>query len=190
VNPHDLLETRGPEDVQNYLVDQIQNVYRAQGVNVHDKHIEVIVRQMLKYVEILGSGDSTFLEGQVVEKFDVQEVNDALSAEDKRPAEWKPVLLGITKASLSTKSWLSAASFQHTTHVLTEAAVSGKADELVGLKENVILGRLIPAGTGLKAIRNIKVADKQLLERRQAEERGEVVSSRSKDKAKRPSASS
>ena len=191
VNPHDLLETRGPEDVQNYLVDQIQNVYRAQGVNVHDKHIEVIVRQMLKYVEILSSGDSTFLEGQVIEKFDVQEVNDALSADDKRPAEWKPVLLGITKASLSTKSWLSAASFQHTTHVLTEAAVSGKADELVGLKENVILGRLIPAGTGLKAIRNTKVADKQLLERRrEAEERGEVVSSRSKDKAKRPSVSS
>lgn len=166
VNPHDLLESRGPEAVQRYLVDEIQRVYRGQGVSVHDKHLEVIVRQMLKFVEILDSGDSDFLEGQVVERFDVEEVNDALLAEDKRPAGWKPVLLGITKASLSTKSWLSAASFQHTTHVLTEAAVSGKTDDLVGLKENVILGRLIPAGTGLEMIRNTKVADTKTLERR------------------------
>ena len=163
INPHDLLESRGPDAVQAYLVDEIQRVYRSQGVSVHDKHIEVIVRQMLKYVEILESGDSTFLEGQTVERFDVEEVNEKLLDEGKTPASWKPLLLGITKASLSTKSWLSAASFQHTTHVLTEAAVSGKADELVGLKENVILGRLIPAGTGLEAIRATRVADEPTL---------------------------
>ncbi len=167
VNPHDLLESRGPEDVQRYLVNEIQRVYRGQGVSVHDKHIEVIVRQMLKFVEILESGDSEFLEGQVIERFDVEAANDKLLDEGKNPASWKPVLLGITKASLSTKSWLSAASFQHTTHVLTEAAVSGKADDLVGLKENVILGRLIPAGTGLDAIREVRVADERMLERRQ-----------------------
>jgi DNA-directed RNA polymerase subunit beta' len=164
INPHDLLEAQGPDAVQAYLVDEIQRVYRSQGVSVHDKHIEVIVKQMLKYVEILESGDGPFLEGQTVERFDVEEVNDRLLDEGKAPVSWKPVLLGITKASLSTKSWLSAASFQHTTHVLTEAAVSGKADELVGLKENVILGRLIPAGTGLAAIRATHVADKSTLE--------------------------
>ena len=166
VNPHDLLESRGPDAVQRYLVDEIQRVYRGQGVSVHDKHIEVIVRQMLKYVEILGSGDSEFLEGQTIERFDVEEVNNRLLDDGKEPASWKPVLLGITKASLSTKSWLSAASFQHTTHVLTEAAVSGKADDLVGLKENVILGRLIPAGTGLEQIRDTRVADQRMLAKR------------------------
>ncbi|HEX7003327.1 MAG TPA: DNA-directed RNA polymerase subunit beta' [Trueperaceae bacterium] len=165
INPHDLLEAQGPDAVQHYLVDEIQRVYRGQGVSVHDKHLEVIVKQMLKYVEILEPGDSAFLEGQTVERFDVEEANNRLLDEGKQPAAWKPVLLGITKASLSTKSWLSAASFQHTTHVLTEAAVSGKADELVGLKENVILGRLIPAGTGLEAIRSTRVADERTLER-------------------------
>jgi len=132
---------------------------------VHDKHLEVIVRQMLKYVEIQESGDSQFLEGQVVERFDVEDENERLLAEDKMPAGWKPVLLGITKASLTTKSWLSAASFQHTTHVLTEAAVAGKSDELVGLKENVILGRLIPAGTGLDVIKRINVIDERTAKR-------------------------
>ncbi len=166
INPHDLLESRGPDAVQSYLVDEVQRVYRGQGVSVHDKHIEVIVRQMLKYVEILEPGDSDFLEGQTIERFDVEEVNDRLLDAGNTPASWKPVLLGITKASLSTKSWLSAASFQHTTHVLTEAAVSGKADNLVGLKENVILGRLIPAGTGLDAIRHTRVADDRTLEKR------------------------
>ncbi len=165
INPHDLLEAQGPGKVQQYIVDEIQHVYREQGVSVHDKHIEVIVRQMLKYVEIQESGDSTFLEGQVIERFDVEDVNEQLMADGKQPASWKPVLLGITKASLTTKSWLSAASFQHTTHVLTEAAVSGKSDALVGLKENVILGRLIPAGTGLDVIRNVRVADESLLKR-------------------------
>ncbi len=168
INPHDLLEAQGPDAVQEYLVDEVQRVYRGQGVSVHDKHLEVIVRQMLKYVEILESGDSDFLEGQTVERFDVEEVNNQLLDDGKAPASWKPVLLGITKASLSTKSWLSAASFQHTTHVLTEAAVSGKADSLVGLKENVILGRLIPAGTGLEAIRQVQVADENLLAKREA----------------------
>jgi DNA-directed RNA polymerase subunit beta' len=163
INPHDLLETRGPDAVQAYLVDEIQRVYRGQGVSVHDKHIETIVKQMLKYVEILQPGGSEYLEGQTVERFDVEEINDRLLEEGKEPAAWKPVLLGITKASLTTKSWLSAASFQHTTHVLTEAAVSGKVDDLVGLKENVILGRLIPAGTGLDVIRSVRVADERTL---------------------------
>ena len=168
INPHDLLETRGPAAVQVYLVDEIQRVYRGQGVSVHDKHIETIVRQMLKYVEILEPGGSEFLEGQTVERFDVEEINNALLDDGKTPAAWKPVLLGITKASLTTKSWLSAASFQHTTHVLTEAAVAGKIDDLVGLKENVILGRLIPAGTGLDAIRQVRVADEQTLGKQQS----------------------
>jgi DNA-directed RNA polymerase subunit beta' len=170
INPHDLLESQGADAAQEYVVEEIQKVYRGQGVSVHDKHIEVIVRQMLKYVEILEAGDSDFLEGQTVERFDVEAINDRLLDEGKTPASWKPVLLGITKASLSTKSWLSAASFQHTTHVLTEAAVSGKADDLVGLKENVILGRLIPAGTGLQTIRETHVADARTLERRKAAE--------------------
>jgi DNA-directed RNA polymerase subunit beta' len=167
INPHDLLESRGPDAVRAYLVEEIQRVYRGQGVSVHDKHIETIVRQMLKYVEILNGGDSTMLEGQVVERFDVDLANAELNAQDKTPIEWKPLLLGITKASLSTKSWLSAASFQHTTHVLTEAAVSGKVDDLVGLKENIMLGRLIPAGTGLDVIRDTRVADEKTLEKRQ-----------------------
>jgi DNA-directed RNA polymerase subunit beta' len=165
INPHDLLETLGPAAVQAYLVDEIQRVYRGQGVSVHDKHIEVIVRQMLKYVEVLEPGDSPFLEGQTVERFDIEEVNARLLDEGKTPASWKPVLLGITKASLTTKSWLSAASFQHTTHVLTEAAVAGKIDDMVGLKENVILGRLIPAGTGLDVIRGTRVADERTLQK-------------------------
>ena len=190
INPHDLLESRGPGAVQAYLVNEVQRVYRGQGVSVHDKHIEVIVRQMLKYVEILEPGDSEFLEGQTVERFDVEEANDALLDEGKTPASWKPVLLGITKASLSTKSWLSAASFQHTTHVLTEAAVSGKADNLVGLKENVILGRLIPAGTGLDAIRHTRVADPTMLEKsREAEATVAQAPARpAADQEKRPEA--
>ncbi|MFO7546858.1 MAG: DNA-directed RNA polymerase subunit beta' [Trueperaceae bacterium] len=176
INPHDLLESRGPDAVQAYLVDEIQKVYRGQGVSVHDKHIEVIVRQMLKYVEVLEPGDSDYLEGQTVERFDVEVINDELLAEGKTPASWKPLLLGITKAALSTKSWLSAASFQHTTHVLTEAALAGKVDDLVGMKENVILGRLVPAGTGLAEIRHTRVADKRTLEKRkEAEAAGEAA---------------
>jgi DNA-directed RNA polymerase subunit beta' len=165
IDPHQLLEAKGPEAVERYLVDQIQNVYRAQGVKLHDKHIETIVRQMLKYVEITDSGDSRHLEGQVVEKYDVEFANEALMAEEKLPAGWKPVLMGVTKSALSTRSWLSAASFQHTTHVLTEAAIAGKLDELIGLKENVILGKLIPAGTGSDHVRDTQVVDSRTLKR-------------------------
>ncbi|ADY25947.1 DNA-directed RNA polymerase subunit beta' [Deinococcus proteolyticus MRP] len=164
VNPHDLLEYKGIDAVQRYLVEEVQRVYRSQGVKVHDKHIEIIVRQMLRFVEITSGGDTDLLEGQLVERWDVQDANDALEA-GQTPASWKPVLLGITKSSLTTKSWLSAASFQHTTHVLTEASMRGQVDDLIGLKENVILGKLIPAGTGLNAVRDIQVADDRTLER-------------------------
>ncbi|ADH62735.1 DNA-directed RNA polymerase, beta' subunit [Allomeiothermus silvanus DSM 9946] len=163
IDPHQLLEAKGPEAVERYLVDEIQRVYRAQGVKLHDKHIEVIVRQMLKYVEIGDPGDSRFLEGQILEKWDVEAANEKLSREGKMPASWKPVLMGVTKSALSTKSWLSAASFQHTTHVLTEAAIAGKKDELIGLKENVILGKLIPAGTGSDHVRDTQVVDERTL---------------------------
>ncbi len=165
IDPHQLLEAKGPEAVERYLTDEIQRVYRAQGVKLHDKHIEVIVRQMLKYVEITDPGDSRYLEGQIIEKWDVERANEALMAESKTPASWKPVLMGVTKSALSTKSWLSAASFQHTTHVLTEAAIAGKLDELIGLKENVILGKLIPAGTGSDFVRNTQVVDQKTLKR-------------------------
>jgi DNA-directed RNA polymerase subunit beta' len=181
INPHDLLESRGPDAVQAYLVDEIQRVYRSQGVSVHDKHIEVIVRQMLKYVEIQESGDSEYLEGQIIERFDIEEVNARLLDEGQTPASWKPVLLGITKASLSTKSWLSAASFQHTTHVLTEAAVSGKADDLVGLKENVILGRLIPAGTGLDAIQATRIGERDVVTAARSDAASKLAAARSAD---------
>jgi len=165
IDPHQLLEAKGPEAVERYLTDEIQRVYRAQGVKLHDKHIEVIVRQMLKYVEITDAGDSRYLEGQVIERWDVELANEALMAEGKTPASWKPVLMGVTKSALSTKSWLSAASFQHTTHVLTEAAIAGKVDELIGLKENVILGKLIPAGTGSDFVRATQVVDQRTLKR-------------------------
>lgn len=168
INPHDLLVSKGIEAVQTYLVEEVQNVYRQQSVSVHDKHLEIVVRQMLKYVEILDAGDSDFLEGQTKERFDVDTVNDELLAAGKTPVSWKPLLLGITKASLSTKSWLSAASFQHTTHVLTEAAIEGKSDTLLGLKENVILGRLVPAGTGLDVIRKTSIANREDLEKIEA----------------------
>ncbi|UFA50985.1 DNA-directed RNA polymerase subunit beta' [Deinococcus radiophilus] len=164
VNPHDLLEYKGIDAVQRYLVEEVQRVYRSQGVKVHDKHIEIIVRQMLRFVEITEGGDTDMLEGQIVERWDVQDANNALEA-GQTPASWKPVLLGITKSSLTTKSWLSAASFQHTTHVLTEASMRGQVDELIGLKENVILGKLIPAGTGLNAVRDVQVADDRTLEK-------------------------
>jgi DNA-directed RNA polymerase subunit beta' len=165
IDPHQLIDAKGPDAVQRYLVDEIQRVYRAQGVKLHDKHIEVIVRQMLKYVEITDSGESRFLEGQVIEKWDVEAANEKLSEEGKLPAAWKPVLMGVTKSALSTRSWLSAASFQHTTHVLTEAAIAGKMDELIGLKENVILGKLIPVGTGSDFVRETQVVDTKTLKR-------------------------
>ncbi len=147
-NPHDILEVLGIERMAEYLCTEVQEVYRLQGVKINDKHIEVIVRQMLQKVEITEDGDSTLLKGEQVDREEMDMVNAKLVAEGKRPAEGKPVLLGITKASLQTKSFISAASFQETTRVLTEAAVQGKSDTLLGLKENVIVGRLIPAGTG------------------------------------------
>ncbi|WP_407541334.1 DNA-directed RNA polymerase subunit beta' [Deinococcus radiomollis] len=172
INPHDLLTYKDTEAAQHYLVEEVQRVYRSQGVKVHDKHIEVIVRQMLRYVEITDGGDTDMLEGQTLERWDVEEANEALATaelaegqEAQTPASWKPVLLGITKSSLTTKSWLSAASFQHTTHVLTEASMKGQVDELIGLKENVILGKLIPAGTGLISVRAMQVGDERTLEK-------------------------
>jgi DNA-directed RNA polymerase subunit beta' len=147
-DPHDILEVLGVVALAEYLVSEIQEVYRLQGVKINDKHIEVIVRQMLQKVEIIESGDSTLLVGEQIDRTEMDEVNVRLKAQKKRLAEGKPVLLGITKASLQTRSFISAASFQETTRVLTEASVQGKIDTLDGLKENVIVGRLIPAGTG------------------------------------------
>ena len=146
--PHDILRVLGIEKLAEYLVNEIQEVYRLQGVKINDKHIETIARQMLQKVEITDAGDSTFLIGEQIDKQEFEHENAKLLAEKLKPAKSDPVLLGITKASLQTKSFISAASFQETTRVLTEAAVSGRIDNLQGLKENVIVGRLIPAGTG------------------------------------------
>lgn len=164
INPHDLLLYKDTEAAQRYLVEEVQRVYRSQGVKVHDKHIEVIVRQMLRWVEVIDGGDTELLEGQTVERWEVEQANSQIT-EGQNPASWKPILLGITKSSLTTKSWLSAASFQHTTHVLTEASMKGQIDDLIGLKENVILGKLIPAGTGLMTVREMQVADTRTLEK-------------------------
>jgi DNA-directed RNA polymerase subunit beta' len=167
--PHDILAIKGVEELAAYLVNEIQEVYRLQGVNINDKHIEVIVRQMLQKVEIADGGGSDLLEGEQMDRIDLEELNDKLVAEGKKPAVGHPVLLGITKASLQTRSFISAASFQETTRVLTEAAVNGKEDMLEGLKENVIVGRLIPAGTGSMIARIREVAthrDELILEQR------------------------
>jgi DNA-directed RNA polymerase subunit beta' len=149
VDPHDILRLKGVEELARYIIDEVQDVYRLQGVKINDKHIEVIVRQMLRRIVISDPGESRFIREEQVERSEVLDENDKLVAEGKRPAEFQFLLLGITKASLSTDSFISAASFQETTRVLTEAAIMGKRDELRGLKENVIVGRLIPAGTGL-----------------------------------------
>jgi len=148
-DPHDILRLLGIEALSRYIVDEVQDVYRLQGVKINDKHIEVIVRQMLRRVQITDPGDTGFIMGEQVERSEMLDENDKMVAADKRPAVHLNLLLGITKASLSTDSFISAASFQETTRVLTEAAIMGKRDELRGLKENVIVGRLIPAGTGL-----------------------------------------
>ena len=157
VNPHDILKIKGVRAVQDYMLQEVQRVYRLQGVEINDKHVEVIVRQMLKKIRIENNGDSDFLPGTMVDFLDYEEENEKLAAEGKEPAEGKQVLLGITKASLATNSFLSAASFQETTKVLTEAAIKGKIDPLIGLKENVIIGKLIPAGTGMKRYRSIRL---------------------------------
>jgi DNA-directed RNA polymerase subunit beta' len=156
-DPKELLEIKGIRETQQYLADQVQAVYRPQGVSIHDKHIELIVRQMLRRVLVAEPGESEFLPGERVDSRDYAEVNRKLVQEGKTPAEGRPELMGITKASLATESWLSAASFQETTRVLTEAAIEGKCDQLMGLKENIIIGKLIPAGSGMARYRDIEI---------------------------------
>ncbi len=158
VNPHDILKIKGVRGVQSYLLQEVQRVYRLQGVDINDKHIEVIIRQMLRKVKIDDAGDTNMLPGGLVDMFDFEEENARVTAEGLRPAKGKRTLLGITKASLATESFLSAASFQETTRVLTEAAIKGKVDPLVGLKENVIIGKLIPAGTGMSRYKDITIS--------------------------------
>jgi len=154
VNPHSILDILGPKELQGYLVDEVQKVYRLQGVSINDKHIETIVRQMMKKVRIEDSGDTMFLIGEQIDRMAFQEENAKVKAEGGKPAQGKPLLLGITKASLTTDSFISAASFQETTRVLTEAAINGMVAELRGPKETVVMGRVIPAGTGMLRYRN------------------------------------
>jgi DNA-directed RNA polymerase subunit beta' len=171
-SPHDILRLKGVDALANYIVNEIQEVYRLQGVKINDKHIEVIVRQMLRKAEIVHEGDSSYIRGEQVEYVQVLEENERLAAQDKAPVEVERMLLGITKASLATESFISAASFQETTRVLTEAAVTGKRDHLRGLKENVVVGRLIPAGTGLAYHSERKRKREEMLASRQARETG------------------
>jgi DNA-directed RNA polymerase subunit beta' len=168
-NPHDILDVLGETELQKYLVNEVQEVYRLQGVNINDKHLETIVRQMMRWVKVEDIGDTEFLPEEVVDKFKFREENERVVAAGGRPAQGKAVLLGITKASLSTDSFISAASFQETTRVLTEAAINGKVDYLRGLKENVIMGRLIPAGTGMEYYRRVKIAGEDMEEELMAE---------------------
>ena len=169
VNPHDILKIKGIRAVQDYMIQEVQRVYRLQGVEINDKHIEVIVRQMLKKVRIENNGDTSFLPGTLVDVLEFEEVNAKMEEEGLEPAEGKQVMLGITKASLATNSFLSAASFQETTKVLTEAAIKGKIDPLIGLKENVLIGKLIPAGTGMKRYSRVKLDTDAELEAQNAE---------------------
>ena len=164
INPLEVLELKGPEGVFEYLTSEVQKVYRNQGVDINDKHVEVIGRQMLKKVRVEDNGDTHMFPGSLVDMYEFEDINNEVIAEGKRPATGKRVLLGITKASLATESFLSAASFQETTRVLTEAAVKGKVDDLVGLKENVIIGKLIPAGTGMQKYQNIHISTEKELE--------------------------
>ena len=156
-DPHDILAVLGEKELQKYLVNEIQEVYRLQGVAINDKHLETIARQMMRWIKVEDVGDTEFLLDEVVDKFRFRRSNERTSAKGGAPAIGRPLLMGITKASLATDSFISAASFQETTRVLTEAAISGKVDYLRGLKENVIVGRLIPAGTGLKTYDNVKL---------------------------------
>ena len=165
VNPHDILAIKGKAAVQDYLIREVQRVYRLQGVDINDKHIEVLCRQMLKRIRIDEAGDTGFMPGSLVDWLDFEDANEQMEAEGKEPATGTHELLGITKAALATNSFLSAASFQETTKVLTDAAIKGKVDPLNGLKENVIIGRLIPAGTGMKRYSNIPLStDNQLVD--------------------------
>jgi len=156
-DPHDILKIRGLKELAKYLVNEVQEVYRLQGVKINDKHIEVVVRQMVRQVSVTDPGDSHFLIGDNVEKWRFQEENEKIIEKGGNPASAQPLLLGITKASLNTESFISAASFQETTKVLSDASIAGKVDFLKGLKENVIMGRLIPAGTGIEAYRNVEI---------------------------------
>ena len=187
VNPHDLLKIKGLRAVQDYMIGEVQRVYRLQGVEINDKHVEVIVRQMLKKIRVEESGDSDMLPGTSMDVLEFNEMNEKLIAEGKAPAEGKQIMLGITKASLATDSFLSAASFQETTKVLTEAAINGRVDPLIGLKENVIIGKLIPAGTGMKRYRSVELNTDDLAPTEDiAQEEVEVVSAR-EEEAKEPS---
>jgi len=157
LDPHEILEYRGENALQQYLVQEVQKVYRSQGVDINDKHVETVVRAMLRKVKIVDGGDTRMLPGQLIEMGVFSEENERMKSEKKKQAEGKPVLLGVTKASLATESFLSAASFQETTRVLTDAAIKGKHDPLLGLKENVIIGKLIPAGTGMQRYRGVTI---------------------------------
>jgi DNA-directed RNA polymerase subunit beta' len=158
-NPHDLMNIMGEQYCQRFLMDEVQQVYRLQGVTINDKHIGVIVRQMMKKIEIVGPGDTKFIYGQQIDKYKFHEENKRVMAEGGQPAVARPLLLGITRASLKIDSFFAAASFQETTRVLTDAAIAGASDGLRGLKENVIIGHLIPAGTGMRCYRNVKLSD-------------------------------
>ena len=172
-NPHDIVRILGVRAVQDYLLREVQKVYRIQGVDINDKHIELIVRQMLKKIVVDEAGDSNFLPGSQVDTIEFQEVNEKLEEEGKTPATGTPIILGITKASLASTSFMSAASFQETTKVLTDAAINGKIDPLIGLKENVIIGKLIPAGTGMKRYQDIKISSTNNYIEEDEEESGE-----------------
>ncbi|MGB6905716.1 MAG: DNA-directed RNA polymerase subunit beta', partial [Methyloceanibacter sp.] len=189
--PHDILAIKGVEELANYLVNEIQEVYRLQGVTINDKHIEVIVRQMLQKTEVQDPGDTEFLKAEQVDRIDFEDANIAVVAGGGKPATGQPVLLGITKASLQTRSFISAASFQETTRVLTDAAVLGKTDVLEGLKENVIVGRLIPAGTGSMLTRLNKIAshrDELILEERQRASDEQLEQAEEEEDAEAPEA--
>src|SRR6202522_1513425 len=173
-NPHDILDVLGEKELQKYLVNEIQEVYRLQGVNINDKHLEVISRQMMRWVKVEDIGDTEFLPEEVLAKFKFRAENQKVIEAGGRPAMGKAMLLGITKASLSTDSFISAASFQETTRVLTEASINGSIDTLRGLKENVIVGRLIPAGTGMEYYRNVQLSPE--LEEAAAQVQQEVAS--------------
>jgi DNA-directed RNA polymerase subunit beta' len=183
--PHDILRVLGVEALAEYLINEIQDVYRLQGVRINDKHIEVIVRQMLQKVEITHPGDTTFLVGELVDRSEFDEVNTKAKQDGGKPAKGMAVLQGITKASLQTRSFISAASFQETTRVLTEAAVAGRVDHLIGLKENVIVGRPIPAGTGsiMNKMRELAIERDKELAALQAEEQGEIGVAEAETKA-------
>jgi DNA-directed RNA polymerase subunit beta' len=162
-SPHDILHVLGEKELQKFLVDEIQEVYRLQGVNINDKHIEIIIRQMMRWMEVDDVGDTVFIVGERVDKFRFHAENERVISDGGQPAKGHPLLVGITKASLSTDSFVSAASFQETTRVLTEAAIEGKVDRLRGLKENVIMGKLIPAGTGMSTYRDMQLAEDETI---------------------------